>query len=350
MRTHFPGSIWRLVLLLLAPWWLLMQPAQADVFRPAYLQLKQVSPDSFDVFWKVPALDAGTTLKARPEFPSGAQLTELGGAMFAAGAVVQRWRLQVPGGLEGRPIVFSKLGDSGLDVLVRVERLDGSEQLGRVLPVDPQFVFKASPGALEVVTTYTALGIEHILTGFDHLLFVLALVFIVRDKRSLLVTITAFTVAHSITLALAALGVVRVSGPPVEATIALSIVFVAAEILRLQRGQEGLAARQPWAVAFVFGLLHGLGFASALAEVGLPQNAIPLSLLFFNVGVELGQLMFIAAVLGLAALGRRLSPRLTAAREGVVGAPPHWTQAIPSYAIGATASYWVIERLAAFWR
>ena len=152
-------------------------------------------------------------------------------------------------------------------------------------------------------STYTVLGIEHILTGVDHLMFVLALIMLVRGTRRLLVTVTAFTLAHSITLALATLGIIHVPGPPVEATIALSIVFVASEIVQGLRGHEGLAAKKPWLVAFSFGLLHGLGFAGALAEVGLPVNAIPLALLFFNIGVEIGQLLFIAAVIAAARAG-----------------------------------------------
>jgi hypothetical protein len=319
---------------------MLALPARADVFRPAYLQLKQTGVDRYEVLWKVPAIDAQTTLKIRPVFPPEAK--ELGArqSSFASGAATQRWQLQVPGGLEGKPVTFSHLAETGIDVLVRVERIDGTEQLGRILPVDPRFTLKASPGSLEVATTYTVLGIEHILTGFDHLLFVLALVLIVRGTHRLLVTITAFTIAHSVTLALATLGIVHVPGPPVEATIALSIVFVASEILHIRNGRPGLAARKPWVVAFAFGLLHGLGFASALAEVGLPQNAIPLALLFFNVGVELGQLLFVAAVLASMALARRLwRDRLD----------PRWTVVLPSYLIGTIASYWVFERVAAFW-
>ena len=189
-------------------------------------------------------------------------------------------------------------------MLVRVERADHTEQLARIMTVNPSFTLRQSPGAFEVVRTYTVLGIGHILTGVDHLLFVLALIMIVPDRRRLIVTITAFTIAHSISLALATLQLVHFPGPPVEATIALSIVFVAAEILHRRQGHEGLAVRKPWLIAFSFGLLHGLGFAGALAEVGLPQNAIPLALLFFNVGVEIGQLLFITAVLGTAALAR----------------------------------------------
>jgi len=199
----------------------------------------------------------------------------------------------------------------------------------------------ASPGAFEVVRTYLLLGIEHILTGFDHLCFVLALVMIVGFNRRLFWTVTAFTLAHSITLALATIGVIHVPRPPVEAAIALSIVFVASEIVQQQRGRKGLAATKPWLVAFSFGLLHGLGFASALAEIGLPTNSIPLALLFFNVGVEIGQLLFIAAVfaatrlLFLLAKSRHLDLRRAAI--------------VPAYLIGGVASYWVVERVFTFW-
>jgi hydrogenase/urease accessory protein HupE len=210
-----------------------------------------------------------------------------------------------------------------------------------LLPSEPRFVVTASPGAFEVVRTYTALGIEHILTGFDHLLFVLALVLLVHGVRRLIATVTAFTLAHSLTLVAATLGWMEVAGPPVEAAIALSIVFVAAEIVRSRQGRAGMTQHYPWAVAFVFGLLHGLGFASALAEVGLPQSAVPTALLFFNVGVELGQLVFIAVVLGVIAAARRLGRRSAAPK-------PPWLWRLPPYVIGGSASYWMLERLAAF--
>ena len=330
----------RLLGALVIPLLLLAAPVHADVFRPAYLQLQQQDAETYGVTWKVPAQDAQTTLKVKPAFPASAQEVNPRSSIYATGAAVQRWQVRVPGGLEGKPIEFVGLAMTGVDVLVRVERADGTEQLARILPMDPTFTLKPSPRPLEVIATYTGLGIEHILTGFDHLLFVLALIMIVRGRRQLLITITAFTVAHSITLALATLGVVHVSGPPVEATIALSIVFVASEILRLRQGHESLTARKPWLVAFTFGLLHGLGFAGALAEVGLPQNAIPLALLFFNVGVEIGQLLFIAAVLGVAEIVKRqLRGRLN----------PRWTLVLPAYLIGGMASYWVFERTAAFW-
>ena len=312
----------------------------ADVFRPAYLQLKQLDAETFDVMWKVPALDAQTTLKVKPAFPAGTQEVGLRTSIYAMGAAVQRWRVHIPGGLEGKPIELTDLALTGLEVLVRVERADGTEQVERVLAVRPRFTLRPSPGTVEVIGTYTRLGIEHILTGADHLLFVLALVLIVRSRRQLLITITAFTIAHSITLALATLNLVRIPGLPVEATIALSIVFVASEIVRLRRGREGLAARKPWVIAFAFGLLHGLGFAGALAEIGLPQNAISLALLFFNVGVEIGQLIFVVAVLAAAAIAHRLIRRHT---------EPRWTKVMLAYLIGSVASFWVFERIAAFW-
>jgi hydrogenase/urease accessory protein HupE len=199
------------------------------------------------------------------------------------------------------------------------------------------FTVQAPTSSGEVAWSYLVLGVEHILGGVDHLLFVLALLLIVRGGRRIVATVTAFTVAHSITLVAATLGWMRVPGPPVEAMIALSIVFVAAEIVRGLGGQPGLTARAPWLVAFSFGLLHGLGFAGALAEVGLPQKAIPIALLTFNVGVEVGQLVFVAGVMVM----RRLLARAPAARHA-------WMPWVVPYAIGALAMFWVIERIEAF--
>jgi len=324
-----------LVLLLLA---LLAAPAGADEFKPAYLQLEQTAPERYDVMWKVPALDEATTLKLKPLFPPGTIVTAPRRGTFANGASVIRWKIAVPGGLEGKDIAFEGLSLVRTDVLVRLARLDGTEQLERLNPGAPRFTAVASPGPLEVITSYTVLGIEHILLGIDHLLFVAALVMLVRGIRQLLLTITAFTVAHSITLALATLGVLNVPGPPVEAIIALSIMFVAVEIVRRQQGHPSLASEKPWLVAFSFGLLHGLGFAGALAEVGLPQNSIPLALLFFNVGVETGQLLFVGALLAGAALLRRLPAPVD----------PRIATLVPAYVIGGLASFWLFERIAAF--
>ena len=191
---------------------------------------------------------------------------------------------------------------------------------------------------MDVATTYTALGIEHILLGVDHLLFVLALLILVRGARRIALTITAFTLAHSLTLVAATLGWLSLPGAPVEAVIALSIAFLAREIAMSWRGHASLTERLPWLVAFVFGLLHGLGFAGALAEIGLPQKAIPVALLCFNVGVELGQLLFVAVMLALAWSARALLARWQSTLR--------W---VPPYAIGGIASFWLIERIAAFW-
>lgn len=314
--------------------------AAADEFRPAYLQLRQVDAATYDVLWKVPAVDEFTTLKVSPLFP--ARVTALSGRQgsYADGVAVQRWRIHAPGGLAGEAIGFSGLSLTRIDVLVRLARVDGTEQLGRVIPLSPSFVVSASPGPLEVVRTYTLLGVEHILSGFDHLLFVLALVVLVRGVKRLLQTVTAFTLAHSITLALASLGAVRVPGALVEATIALSILFVAIEIVQQQRGREGLTSRAPWVVAFSFGLLHGLGFAGALAEIGLPQNAVPLALLFFNIGVEIGQVLFIGMVIAATAVARRL----LAGRVDLRPAPSS-----TAYVIGGLSAFWVFERVSRFW-
>ena len=328
---------WLAALLLLAA----AGPTAADVFRPAYLQLSQIDATRYEVLWKVPAINQDITLRLRPDFPAGTTVLTPPTSRSTEGAVVLRWEIEVAGGLDGKAVIFPELPTARVDVLVRLARADGTVQLARVLPVDPRFIVTASPGTFEVVRTYTVLGIEHILTGFDHLLFVLALLILVDGVRRLVATITAFTVAHSMTLALASLGLLRLPGPPVEASIALSIVFVASEIIHARQGRPGLTQRYPWVVAFTFGLLHGLGFASALAEVGLPPLSIPAALLFFNVGVEIGQLMFIAAVFAAIAAARWIA-------RGSRLPLPDWLWRVAPYAIGGTASYWVFERVAAF--
>ena len=316
-------------------------PARADEFKPGYLQLTQLDQERYDVLWKVPAIDESTTLKAKPQFPDGTEaLTEVR-STFSRGVTVQRWRIRVPDGLDGKPILFSQLSETRIDVLARLVRLDGTVQLERILPVSPSFVGKPSPGPLEVVTTYTVLGIEHILTGFDHLLYVLGMLILVDGWRRILATMTAFTATHSLTLTAAALGWVHVPQAPVEACIALSIVFVAREIVQVHRGRPAITARWPWVVSFTFGLMHGFGFAGALAEVGLPQSSIPIALLFFNVGVEIGQLMFVGAVLTVIALGRRAAQRLRVPQ-------PLWLWRVAPYAIGGLASFWLVERVTAF--
>ena len=267
-------------------------------------------------------------------------------AGFNGGAYTERRTIRRNGGLTGQTIAIEGLSGTSTDVLVRIESLGGATQTERLSPTKATFVVQTVPGGWEVAATYLHLGIEHILLGFDHLLFVLALVILVRDWRRVVLTVTAFTVAHSITLAAATLGFVNVPGPPVEAAIALSIVLVAVEIVNARRGTPSLAARWPWLVAFSFGLLHGFGFAGALAEVGLPHHAIPIALLFFNLGVEIGQLVFVAAVLAASELFRRaiaLRVELTLAQRTV-----DLLDVTAAYAIGAVAAYWLIERTSAF--
>jgi len=306
----------------------------ADELRPGYLEIKQTGVETYDVGWKVPALgDRRLGLYVR--FPADTEETsELRGS-FDGGAFIERWSVRHPGGLADQTIYIDGLSTTSTDVLVRVERLDGSTLVGRLDPSAPSMVLEASPSAFNVASTYLILGVEHILFGIDHLLFVLALVMLVTGMRRLIGTITAFTVAHSVTLAAATLGWANVPSAPVEAVIALSIVFVAAEIVHGKGGRKGFAARAPWVVAFSFGLLHGFGFAGALNEVGLPGNAIPLALLFFNVGVEAGQLLFVAGVLVFLLVARR--PLMRA---------PRWVTLAPAYAIGAVAMFWTLQRVA----
>jgi hydrogenase/urease accessory protein HupE len=252
---------------------------------------------------------------------------------------VERRLVELPGGLAGKRIEFAGLQATITDVLVRVQLRDGAYSTTLIHPSQPWLEIAAAQGSLSVAATYVRHGAEHILYGYDHLLFILALLLIVRSVRVLLWTITAFTIAHSITLALATLGVVHVPGPPVEASIALSILLLAAEIVRLQRGEQSLTARWPWVVAFCFGLLHGFGFASALSDIGLPRGDIPVALFAFNVGVELGQIAFIAAVLGTIALARRLTLAASIERYALRAAP---------FGIGALAAFWFFDRLAGF--
>jgi hydrogenase/urease accessory protein HupE len=311
-------------------------PAAAHEVRPAYLELRESAAGELDLLWKTPMV-GDLRLPVWPQLSGAGEEIAPVATRKAGGAALQTWRLRLDGPLRGRTLRIDGLSATMTDVLVRAELADGTSWIERLTPQAPETTIPLRQGAGEVAATYLKLGVEHILLGVDHLLFVLALLLITEGKRRLLLTVTAFTAAHSITLALAALGLVRVPQAPVEAVIALSIVFVAAEIVHHRRGIPSLTARAPWIVAFVFGLLHGFGFAGALAEIGLPQGQIPLALLLFNVGVEGGQLLFVAAVLAYVALARRARLEL-----------PRWAQLAPPYAIGSLATFWVIERVAAF--
>jgi hypothetical protein len=324
---------------------LLGAAAQAHEVRPGFLQLRQIEGPTYDLLWKVPAR-GDRRLGIYVRLPQNCRSSE-SGTHIAEGAFIERARLRCEGGLVGKKIAIDGLEATRTDVLVRIERADGTTQTARLTPEDTGFTVVAARGALAVAGAYFGLGVEHILLGVDHLLFVLALLFLVRSWPRLIATVTAFTLAHSLTLAAATFGRVYVPQPPVEAAIALSIVFVAADILRVRA--DSLTRRAPWLVAFAFGLLHGLGFAGALRAVGVPEHAVPLALLFFNLGVEAGQLVFVAAVFGVFWLLKTLRVRISATAD-----PQSWHVAAAvakpaAYAIGTLAAFWVFERSFGFW-
>ena len=313
----------------------------AHEMRPAYLELRETHQDIYEVTWKVPARGPDQRLALDVRLPTDCKIVSPASRSYANAAFVDRSTISRQGGLPGAEIYIEGLSNTYTDALVRFEALDGTSQVTRLTPASPSLVIAETPTPFEVAKTYTTLGIQHILEGIDHLLFVLCLMIVAGINRKLLITITGFTIAHSITLALSTLGVIQIPVPPVEAVIALSIVFLASEIAR--GNQKGLTYRYPVAVSASFGLLHGFGFAAVLGEIGLPQTEIPVSLLFFNIGVELGQLCFIAAVIILAWLGGailRLIPRLNLTKL-------RW-QPAAAYAIGIVATYWTIERIAGF--
>lgn len=322
--------------------------AVAHEIRPAYLEILESAPHTYDVLWKVPARGSVERLGLDLRFADDIEVLEEPVGVFMGGAHVQRMRIRRVGGLSGTEVTIEGLDGTYTDALLRLERADGSELSHRITPEAPSYVIAEEPDFGQVVWTYFVLGVKHILLGIDHLLFVLALLLVASGWRKLVVTITAFTIAHSMTLALATLGVVHFPGPPVEAVIALSIVFMAAEIVHGQRGRPGVTARSPWIVAFTFGLLHGFGFAGALSEVGLPQSSIPLALLIFNIGVEAGQLLFIGALLAAHAAVRHLTLLKEDEAQGMT--IPEWGMDIGPYAIGGIAAFWTIERVVGFWQ
>lgn len=312
-------------------------PSSAHELRPAYLDIRETATGDFAIVWKTPALgEMRLGLYVRlPETcsPKGETVNS-----FEEGAHFERWTARCVGGLKGHSLTIDGLRTSLTDVLVRLAHADGSMQVARLTPEAPSLAVTASQSTLEVAKTYFVLGVEHILLGFDHLLFVLALMLLIRDRGLLVKTITAFTVAHSITLAGAALGYFSLPQKPVEATIALSIAFVASELARSRPDRQRMSEIYPWLVAFAFGLLHGFGFAGALNEIGLPQTDVPLALLTFNLGVEAGQLLFVATVL--------LAVRAATALVAIPFAP---LRMAASYLIGTMSMFWLVTRIESFW-
>lgn len=311
-------------------------PVAAHELRPAYLDMRETAPDAFALVWKVPARgEYRLGLHVRlPDTckPTGERVGTIEGAAF-----FERWSVACPGGINGRKIQVDGLRTTLTDVLVRIAYIGGATQIARLTPEQPLMTVSGVQSKARVSATYFWLGVDHILSGFDHLLFVLALILLIRDTWMLIKTVTAFTVAHSITLAGATLGYFSLAPAPVEAAIALSIVFIASELAKSQPGERRLSENYPWVIAFAFGLLHGFGFAGALHEIGLPQTDVPLALLMFNLGVEAGQLMFVAVVLGAFKLMRTL-----------VSIPMAPVRLAAAYVIGAISSYWFISRVSMF--
>ena len=333
----------RLVARLALYWLLLPVAALAHDVRPGYLSLTERDAGRFDVLFKVPA-SGETQLALEARLPPACREASARDWQAIAGATVERWTIDCgASGLESGEIAIGGLELTLTDVLLRVEWSDGARFSTVLRPEAPAIRPSRGAGvgnATVPAAGFLRLGVEHILGGIDHLLFVLCLVLLVDGARRLLVTITAFTLAHSVTLALATIGLVRVPSRPVEAAIALSIVLLAVELVRRWRGEPSLTARRPWLVAFAFGLLHGLGFAGALSQVGLPPGDIPLALFLFNVGVELGQVAFVAAVLAVLAAARLALRRVELSA-------PRWAPLVPAYAIGCVAMAWLLQRVAA---
>jgi hydrogenase/urease accessory protein HupE len=309
-------------------------PVWSHEVRLAFLQITERAGGHCDVLWKQLTLGS-MAVHLVPHISGGLLEQTLGVTEATPSFQIRLWRNLDVGEqrLEGRAVQIEGLNQTITDVLVSITLADGDSVQHILHPQDPGVTLHLHNTGI-AVPAYLMLGVEHILTGIDHLSFVLGLMLLVRQWMTLIKTVTAFTIAHSITLAATALHVITVRPAVIEALVALSILFVAIELIHSYRGRNGLTVRYPWLIAFTFGLLHGSAFAGALAEIGLPPNAIPLSLLLFNVGVEVGQLIFIAAVLTIGWALLHLPRQL-----------PAWTRWVPPYAIGSFSAFWFIDRL-----
>jgi hydrogenase/urease accessory protein HupE len=306
--------------------------AFAHEARPGYLELTETGPGTYSFLWKRPS-GGEVELQLSPVIPKGCTLVTPDRQQPTLGAVVVRGTLTCPGGLAGKSIMIEGLEGTITDVLVRLHHTDGRLESYLLRPVSPSVTFGGVTTLTNRAISYVQLGIQHILLGADHLLFVLGLLLIVKDRWTLIKTISAFTVAHSFTLAIATLGYASAPLPPLNAAIALSILFLGPEIVRTWRGETSFTIRHPWVVAFAFGLLHGFGFASGLTSMGLPKAEIPLALLLFNVGVELGQLAFVLLILAMERSFRVLQVHW-----------PRFLERLPGYTVGSLGAFWFIQR------
>lgn len=318
--------------------------ARAHALEPGFLEITPLGPTEWRVTWRKPQVQ-GQPMAIDAVLPETCSPRRGGNPSFDGRAFLTGWVATCPDGLARGEIRIEGLERTKTDVLVRyaVEPA-ATVQTARLTAAAPAFTVPVDPGPLGIAAGYFALGVDHILNGVDHLLFVLMLLLMIRDWRPLIAAITSFTVAHSLSLGAASLGWIVVPAPPVEAIVALSIAFLAAELLQEPGEQRRLSERYPWAVSFAFGLLHGLGFARALLEVGLPEGDVPLALLAFNLGVEAGQLLFIGVALALGAALVRLYPSISLG----LTAPGTKGLRVLAYAVGTLACYWVVERVAGF--
>ncbi len=332
--SRFATPVRRLLVALFLVWLGAVPAARAHEARPAYLEIQETAPGRYTLLWRTPVL-AGMRLPVALRLPEGVRdLREPVVQELSDSRVERRWIEAGPQGMAGKRIDFAGLQLTITDAVVRVELLNGRKWMAIARPSQPWVEIEAARGTWATALGFLSQGIGHILSGPDHLLFVFGLLLIVRTTWALVETITAFTVAHSITLAAATLGYVQPSAPPIEAAIALSILFLGPEILRAREGGTSFSIRHPWVVAFAFGLLHGFGFASAMSAAGLPPSDVPLALVSFNVGVELGQLAFVSVVL-LLERGVR-----------VLGVSwPRPVELLPAYVVGSLGAFWVTQRL-----
>jgi hypothetical protein len=317
------------------------KPSQADEIRPVLLDIKEQNTGLFSVTWKVP-MRGNRVLAITPELPDSMEQVGSPTVQISAGSRIEHATYKNNAeSLAGQTLVIDGLSSQQTNVLLLIQLQDGTQYSSILRPASPAFTIPLEASKFEVAGDYWRLGTFHILEGVDHLLFVLALLLIVCTFGQLLKAVTAFTVAHSITLALATLGMVHVPAAPTEAIIALSILFLASEIVHKRNGVIGMTERYPWVIAFIFGLFHGLGFAGALSEIGVPQHEVPLALLMFNVGVESGQLMFVGTVLVLLAFARQFRIPSLVQRPVL----QHAAELAPAYVIGGVAAFWTMERL-----